>query len=55
MTKRVKQMEEGAGTALGLEDFVLLCVCYRHGNFGGIRVEARQEVIPGARVGIAEA
>jgi hypothetical protein len=44
-------MQEGLGPTLRDEDFMLLGVCYRHGNIGGVGVEALDKRRPFARGG----
>ena len=42
----VQEMQEGARLTLLNEDLVLLGGCYRHGNFGRVRVEELDERLP---------
>lgn len=47
--EKAEQMQEGLCLALLVEDFVLVGLCYCHGNGGRVGIETVNEVLPLAR------
>lgn len=49
MPEYLREVQEGAGLALLLQDFVLISVRHIHSDFARIRLEALDEALPLAR------